>query len=53
VIASCVVGYNDTSTVFKVYIPTQQKTVVSRDVKFDEDVRSFSSQDSPSVIEEN
>jgi hypothetical protein len=26
---------------------------VSRDVKFDEDVRSSSSQDSPLVIEEN
>jgi hypothetical protein len=51
VIASCVVGYNDTSTTYRINIPTQQKTMVSRDVKFDEDVRSSSSHDSPSVIE--
>jgi hypothetical protein len=29
------VGYNETSKAYKVYIPSQQKVVVSRDVKFD------------------
>jgi hypothetical protein len=47
VIASCVVGYNDTSTTYRIDIPTT-KHVVSRDVKFDEDVRSSSSHVSPS-----
>lgn len=30
-------GYNETSKPCKVYIPEQRKTVVSRDVKFEED----------------
>jgi hypothetical protein len=45
------VGYSDTSKAYRVYIPTQRKTVVSRDVKFDE--RASSSHDFPSVIEES
>jgi hypothetical protein len=43
VIASCVDGYNDTSTTYRIDIPTQWETVVSKDVIFDEDVRSSSS----------
>jgi len=54
VIKSYVVGYSDTSTAYKSYIPTQWKTIVTRDVKFNEDVRSSSnSRDCPSEIEEN
>jgi hypothetical protein len=33
-----------------IYILAQQNTMVSQDVKFDEDVRSSSSQGSPSEI---
>jgi hypothetical protein len=51
VLASCVDVYNYTSTTYRIGIPTQRKTMMSRDVKFDEDVRSSSSQDSPSMIE--
>jgi hypothetical protein len=52
VIASYVDGYNDTSTTYRIDIPVQWGTMVSRDVIFGEDVRSSSSQDSPSLIEE-
>jgi len=31
------VGYNETSKVYKVYIPTHRKTIIRRDVKFEED----------------
>jgi hypothetical protein len=34
------VGYNETSKAYRIYIPTQQKLVVRRDVKFKED-RAF------------
>jgi hypothetical protein len=34
------VGYNETSKAYRVYIPKQRKTVVSRDVKFEEDFAS-------------
>jgi hypothetical protein len=40
VIVSCFVGYNETSKAYMIYIPTQWKTMVSQDVKFDEDVWS-------------
>jgi hypothetical protein len=43
VIASCVVGYSETSATYRICIPTQQKTVLSRDVELDEDVMSPSS----------
>ena len=31
------VGYNETSKAYKVYIPTCKRIIVSRDVQFDED----------------
>jgi hypothetical protein len=44
VIASCVDGYDgDTSAAYRIDILAQWETVVSRDVIFDEDVRSSSS----------
>jgi hypothetical protein len=43
VIGSCVVGYNETSSTYRICIPTQQKTVLRRDVDLDEDVMSPSS----------
>jgi hypothetical protein len=45
------VGYNETSKAYKVYIPSQQKIVVSQDVKFDKD-GSSKSQEPPTEIEE-
>jgi hypothetical protein len=50
-ISSCVVGYNETSTTYTIYIIAQLKTLVIQDVKYDEKVRSSSSQISPSLIE--
>jgi hypothetical protein len=52
VIASLVDGYSDTSEAYKIDNLTQWGTLVSRDVIFDEDMGSFSSQHSPSMIEE-
>jgi hypothetical protein len=46
VITSCVNGYSDTSTTY-INIPTQWEIVVSKDVIFEEDVRSSNSHDSP------
>jgi hypothetical protein len=43
VIASCIVRYNMTSRTYSIYIPAQQDVKVSKDVKFDDDVRSSSS----------
>ena len=34
------VGYSETSKAFRIYIPTQRRVVVRRDVKFEED-RAF------------
>lgn len=51
-IASCVVGYNETYKAYKIYNPSWKRAMVSQDVKFDEDVRSYSSHASPSKIEE-
>lgn len=42
-IASCVVGYNDTSRNYNIYILVEWKIIVRRDVKFDDDVTSSSS----------
>ena len=49
-IESCVDEYSDTSIIYMVYFSTDWDIVVIRDVIFDEDVRSSSSHDSPSVI---
>jgi len=52
VLASCVVGgYNETLTTCRIDISTQCKTIVSRDVNSDADVRSSSSQVSHSKIQ--
>jgi hypothetical protein len=37
------VGYSETSKAYRVFIPDQSKTVVSRDVKFDGDFASWKS----------
>jgi hypothetical protein len=34
------VGYNETSKAFRIYLPSSRKTVLRRDVKFEED-RAF------------
>ena len=34
------VGYNETSKAYRVYIPKKRKTIVSKDVKFEEDFTS-------------
>jgi hypothetical protein len=47
------VGYTETSKSCKIYIPTQSKIMVSRDMRFDADVKSLSFQDFPQVIDEN
>jgi hypothetical protein len=52
VIASRVDGYSDTYTTYKINILTQWEIVVSKDVIFEEDMRSSNSHDSPLVIEE-
>ena len=39
------VGYNETSKAYRVFIPEQRKTVISRDVKFEEDFASKKSHD--------
>jgi hypothetical protein len=49
---SCIIGYSDTFTTYRIDITTQWKIMVGRDVNFDEDVRSCSSQGSPLEIEE-
>jgi hypothetical protein len=46
------VGYSETSKAYKVYIPEQRKTVVSRDVKFEEDFASKKSHE-PIPVTEN
>jgi hypothetical protein len=46
------VGYNESSKAYKIYVPSQRKIVVSWDVKVDEDAWSSKSQELPIVIEE-
>jgi hypothetical protein len=46
------VGYNESSKAYKIYVPSQRKIVVSRDVKVDEDAWSSKSQGAPILIEE-
>jgi hypothetical protein len=43
--AYCVVGYNEAFKAYRIYIPVQWKTMMGKDVKFDEDMRSSSSHD--------
>ena len=46
------VGYNETSKAYRIFIPVQQKKVVSRDVKFEENLASRKSRDLPQVEED-
>jgi hypothetical protein len=46
------VGYTETSKAYKVYIPEQGKTVVSKDVKFEEDFTSKKSHE-PTLVAED
>jgi hypothetical protein len=45
-------GYNETSKAYKIFIPTQRKTIVSRDVKFEENLASRKSHELPPVAED-
>jgi hypothetical protein len=44
-------GYIETSKAYRIFIPTQQKTLVSRDVKFEENLASRNSHELPLVAE--
>jgi hypothetical protein len=46
------VGYNETSKAYRIFIPAQRKTIVSRDVKFKENLASRRSQESSTVTED-
>ena len=46
------VGYNETPKAYRVYIPEQKKTIMSRDVKFEEDFASKKSHKSTSITED-
>jgi hypothetical protein len=46
------VGYSDTSKAYGVYIPEQRKTIVSKDVKFEEDFASRKSHEPTPVAED-
>jgi hypothetical protein len=46
------VGYSETSKAYRVYIPKQRKTIVSRDVKFEEDFASRKSHEPIPVTED-
>jgi hypothetical protein len=41
------VGYNETSKAYRIFIPAQRKTMVSRDVKFEENLASRKSHELP------
>jgi hypothetical protein len=45
-------GYSETSKAYKIYILAQRKTIVSRDVKFEENLTSRSTQESSTMIED-
>jgi hypothetical protein len=46
-----VVGYNETSKAYRIFILAQRKTIVSRDVKFEENLASRSTKESSAMIE--
>jgi hypothetical protein len=46
------VGYNETSKAYRIFIPAQRKTIVSRDVKFEENLASRKSHELPPVAED-
>jgi hypothetical protein len=49
VIVSCLFGYSETSKDYNIYITSQWNIVVTRDMKFGEDVWSSKSKVSPSI----
>jgi len=49
---SMFVGYCKTSKAYRIFIPAQRKTIVSRDVKFEENLASRSTQESSAVTED-
>ena len=46
------VGYSETSKAYKIYIPTQRKIIVRRDVKFEGDRTFRKSRGDPSPVED-
>jgi hypothetical protein len=46
------VGYNKTSKVYMIFIPAWRKTIVSRYVKFEENLESRKSHELPPVAED-
>jgi hypothetical protein len=46
------VGYKENSKAYKIFILAKRKTIVSKDVKFQEDLASTRSQESLIVIED-
>jgi hypothetical protein len=46
------VRYNETSKAYRVFIPNHKKTIISRDVKFEEDFASRKSHEPIPVIED-
>jgi hypothetical protein len=46
------VGYNETSKAYRIFIPVQQKKVVSRDVKFEENLASRKSRETSAVTKD-
>ena len=46
------VGYSETSKAYKIFMPAQQKIVVSQDVKFKENLASRKSHELPPVVED-
>ena len=45
-------GYDETSKAYRIFIPTQWKIVVSRDVNFEENLASRKSQESSIVTDD-
>jgi hypothetical protein len=46
------VGYSETSKAYKIFIPVQRKTIVSKDVKFEENLASRKSLELPPMAED-
>jgi hypothetical protein len=46
------VGYIETSKAYRIFIPMQRKIVVSRDVKFEKNLTSRSTQESSTMTED-
>jgi hypothetical protein len=46
------VGYGETSKAYRIFIPAQRKTVVSRDVKFEENLAFRKTEETPTMTED-